>query len=392
MAFDHLPEKILSKLDSGKALTVIGMMSGTSMDGIDVALIESDGKDFVKTLKAEEYPYKADFKVQIAKGLEEAIGLSSAKDRTPFLKDLETAITDLHAKAFHAFLTTHDLSPEDIDLIGFHGQTVLHRPQSGYTVQLGNGQQLANETKIAVIYDMRSNDMAHGGQGAPLVPVFHQAFSGNLPQEFQNRLPVVFVNIGGISNISFIGSDGELIAFDTGPGNALIDQWVQSEAGIPFDQNGAIASEGGLIVSIVERYLAESFFEQTIPKSLDRNDFKPLAPGAASLEDGARTLAHISAAAILKSCDHLPQTPMLWIICGGGRKNPAIMADLKSLAAEIGSRAILAEEAGLDGDSMEAEAWAYLAVRSVKGLPLTFPKTTGCKEPVTGGRLALPET
>jgi anhydro-N-acetylmuramic acid kinase len=297
-----------------------------------------------------------------------------------------------HAKAVKQFLVDANLTNLQIDVIGFHGQTVLHRPDQGYTIQLGDGQLLANETGIACVFDMRSNDMVHGGQGAPLVPVFHQALAATLPEPHKSKLPVAFVNIGGISNISYIGSNGELIAFDTGPGNALIDQWVQTEGGIPFDQGGAMAAEGGVIISIAEQYLAESFFEQTIPKSLDRNDFKPLASGSAPLEDGARTLAHISAAAIIKACDHLPEAPELWIICGGGRKNPAIMRDLKKLAAkENDAEVVAAEEVGLNGDSMEAEAWAYLAVRSLKNIPLTFPMTTGCNEEVSGGKLVLPK-
>ena len=370
----------------------MGLMSGTSMDGIDVAILRTDGERIVEALFAAEYAYDAGFKAELEAGLDDAKTLASAKMRTQFLTSLEQEITQRHVFAVRRALQTFNLSAEQVDVIGFHGQTVLHRPKEGFTVQLGLGQVLAEETGISVVYDMRSNDMAHGGQGAPLVPVFHQALAAGLDDGNGSRLPVAFVNIGGISNITYIGKSGELIAFDTGPGNALIDQWMQLEAGISYDQGGAIASEGGVIIRIAERYLAESFFEQTIPKSLDRNDFRPLQRGEASLEDGARTLAHVSAAAILKACDHLPEPPRLWIICGGGRKNAAIMADLKQLAREKnGAEVILAEEADLDGDSMEAEAWAYLAIRAVKNLPLTFPMTTGCKVPVSGGRLVFPQ-
>jgi len=381
-------------ISTNKIMTVIGMMSGTSMDGVDVAVLRTDGHGRVEKLFAAEYAYDPAFKAKLEQGLEDAAHLTREAPRNENLIALEKEITQHHIAAVRQVLKTLNLTSDRIDLIGFHGQTVLHRPNDGFTVQLGDGQKLADETGISVVYDMRSNDMSNGGQGAPLVPVFHQALARTiherLPQNLKSLLPVAFVNIGGISNISYVGSQSELIAFDTGPGNALIDQWVQSQAGIPFDQGGAIAAEGAVVSSIVDQYLDESFFEQTVPKSLDRNDFKPLTSGAASLEDGARTLAHVSAAAIIKSCDHLPESPKLWIICGGGRKNPKIMEDLKDLAkAKNGAAVILSEEAGLDGDSMEAEAWAYLAVRSLKDLPLTFPATTGCVKPVSGGRLAI---
>ena len=273
------------------------------------------------------------------------------------------------------------------DLIGFHGQTVLHRPAIGLTVQLGDGALLAKETGIAVVYDMRANDMKHGGQGAPLVPAYHAALARSLPREFADDFPIVFVNIGGISNITCVPRDGDPIAFDTGPGNTLIDQWVAREGGVPFDAGGAIASEGGVIRPVVEHYLANPFFERGGPKSLDRNDFTLHLVEGLELADGARTLAAVSAEAILKSADHLSERPKLWIVCGGGRKNPHIVGDLSAGAEREGAKVIVAEDVKLNGDSIEAEAWAYLAVRSARELPLTFPTTTGCRAPVTGGIL-----
>jgi anhydro-N-acetylmuramic acid kinase len=201
---------------------------------------------------------------------------------------------------------------------------------------------------------------------------------------------VVFVNIGGISNITFVPEAGDPVAFDTGPGNTLIDQWVSSRGGVPYDAGGAIASEGGVVDDIVRLYLDSPFFDRTGPKSLDRNDFTLDKAGSLELADGARTLAAVSAEAILKSAGHLPARPKLWIVCGGGRKNPHIVGDLRAGAKRLGSEVIVAEDAGLDGGATEAEAWAYLAVRSLKRLPLTFPATTGCREPVTGGALARP--
>jgi anhydro-N-acetylmuramic acid kinase len=198
---------------------------------------------------------------------------------------------------------------------------------------------------------------------------------------------VVFINIGGISNITWVPREGDPVAFDTGPGNALIDQWVSREGGIPFDAGGAIASEGGVIRAVVGRYLENPVFARPGPTSLDRNDFTLAEAEGLDLADGARTLAAVSAVAILKSAGHLPKPPKLWIVCGGGRKNPHIVGDLRAGAGKAGANVVTAEEAGLDGDATEAEAWAYLAVRAKRGLPLTFPTTTGCREPVSGGTL-----
>ena len=366
--------------------TAIGLMSGTSMDGIDVALVRTDGKDIVERGSMSFYPYTSSLQDKLKQTLLEAKSLTHRDERTDTLNEVETLITNLHIEAVKAFLLENKLDASQIDVLGFHGQTVLHRPDQTLTVQLGDGDVLAALTGIDVVYDMRAKDMENGGQGAPLVPVYHKALASSLPDDLKEKSPVVFVNIGGISNITYIGE--ELIAFDTGPGNTLIDQWVQSEAGIPYDQDGMIAAEGTVRDAFVSKYLENHYFEKPLPKSLDRNDFLPPKPGEINLEDGARTLAYISAAAILESVEHLPKVPKLWVICGGGRLNPHIMSDLKELAKSIKSQVIKAEEVGFDGDAMEAEAWGYLAVRSMKQLPLTFPKTTGCKEPVIGGILA----
>lgn len=366
--------------------TAIGLMSGTSMDGIDVALLKTDGLKKVERGAMAFFSYDVSTQNLIKQALDDAKALTQRDQRPGCLKKAEDTITRLHSEAVKEFLSSQNLNASDIDLIGFHGQTVLHRPDQALTVQLGNGRALAKESGIDTIHDMRANDMQFGGQGAPLVPVYHQALSEGLNEEFKRQSPIVFVNIGGISNITYVGD--ELIAFDTGPGNALIDQWVQSQAGIPYDQGGMIAAEGKLNQPMVEAYLSNGYFDKSLPKSLDRNDFLPPAPTKASVEDGARTLAHISAAAILKAVDHLPKPPGLWIIAGGGRHNPYIMQDLEKLALEQNAKVISAEEASLDGDAMEAECWAYLAVRSATGLPLTYPGTTGCSRPVSGGRYA----
>lgn len=370
----------------GRIRTAIGLMSGTSLDGIDVALVRTDGEGTVERGPAMGVAYDPAFRKRLQAALETAKAIGRRDERPGDLAAVERELTLRHAEAVRAFLDENGLTAATVDVIGFHGQTVLHRPDQALTVQLGDGALLAREAGIDVVYDMRANDMAEGGQGAPLIPVYHAALARNLPADC--AFPVVFVNIGGISNLTYVGADGAIVAFDSGPGNTLIDQWVEAQAGIPFDQGGMIACEGRVVASLAARYLDHPFFTATVRRSLDRNDFLPPAGGDATLEDGARTLAHVTAAAILTSAGHLPQPPRTYVVCGGGRLNRIIMADLADLAGGQGARVMAAEEAGLDGDSMEAEAWAYLAVRALEGLPLTFPGTTGVKAAVTGGVVA----
>lgn len=366
-------------------LTAIGLMSGTSMDGIDVAMLETDGEGMVVRRQSLSVPYDPAFRDRLKQGLEDAKAVKARGDRPGNLADLERDLTLRHADAVRSFLRENNVLLENVDVVGFHGQTVLHRPDEALTVQIGDGALLAREIGIPVVYDMRANDMAHGGQGAPLVPVYHAALARNLDNP---RWPVCFVNIGGISNLTWVGADGAIVAFDSGPGNTLIDQWVEAHAGIPFDQGGRIASEGRVLPALADRYLASPFFTDMKRRSLDRNDFLPPEGDDAELSDGARTLAYVTAAAIFKSAGHLEAMPKTFVICGGGRRNDTVMKDLKALARRNGAALLTAEQAGFDGDAMEAEAWAYLAVRSLKGLPLTFPGTTGVKEPVSGGVFA----
>lgn len=369
-------------------LRAIGLMSGTSMDGIDVAAIATDGETVVERGPSDFVPYESVFRARIAASLEVAKSIVKREERPGDLAALERDITMRHGAAVAAFLAKVAAAWRMPDVIGFHGQTILHRPERALTVQLGDGALLAREIGVDVIYDMRADDMAANGQGAPLAPAYHTALARSLPSPQSGNFPMVFVNIGGISNVTFVPATGDPVAFDSGPGNALIDQWVAREAGVPFDADGAIASEGRLSRAVIDRYIDAPFFTKSGPKSLDRNDFTLNHVEGMDLADGARTLAAISAEAILKSAEHMPGPPKLWIICGGGRKNPHIFNYLRNAARARNSDVVLAEDVGLNGDSMEAEAWAHLAVRSVKRLPLTFPTTTGCREPVTGGARA----
>ncbi len=256
------------------ALCAIGLMSGTSMDGIDLAMLRTDGKDFVERGPSFFVAYEAAFRRRIEAALQEAKRIERRAERPGDLAALEQELTERHAEAVKSFLASGEAGawgrPE---VVGFHGQTVLHRPHAGLTVQLGDGRLLASLTGLPVVYDMRANDMAHGGQGAPLVPAYHAALARMLPGTLARKYPVVFVNIGGISNITYVPQTGDPVAFDTGPGNALIDQWVLREGGVPFDADGAIASEGSVVEAIVARYLEKPFFDRPGPLSLVRNDF-----------------------------------------------------------------------------------------------------------------------
>lgn len=358
------------------------------MDGIDLAMIETDGETVQARGPSRFVAYDAAFRRRLEASLETAKAIRRRDDRPADLAAIERDVTLRHAEAVMALLADASETWRHPEVVGFHGQTVLHRPLEGLTVQLGDGSLLAGEIGRRVVYDMRANDMIFGGQGAPLVPAYHAALARSLPTRLAGQWPIVFVNIGGISNITFVPETGDPVGFDTGPGNALIDQWVAREGGVPFDAGGAIASEGGVVQAVVGRYLEKPFFGRSGPKSLDRNDFTLAEAAGLGLADGARTLAAISAQAILRSVEHLPQPPKLWIICGGGRRNPHIVADLRAGAGD--SEVLVAEDVALDGDQTEAEAWAFLAVRALRGLPLTWPTTTGCREAVSGGVVALP--
>ncbi|MCY0147226.1 anhydro-N-acetylmuramic acid kinase [Hoeflea sp. G2-23] len=371
----------------GDLKRAIGLMSGTSMDGIDLAMLDTDGDAVVDRGASSFTAFDADFRKRLTAALETAKAITEREERPGELAEIEIELTDRHAEAVEAFMARESLNRDDIDVIGFHGQTMLHRPRQALTVQLGLGARLAERLGIDVVYDLRARDMTMGGQGAPLVPAYHRALAAGLSGEWAELRPVVFVNIGGISNITYIGSDDVLLAFDSGPGNALIDQWVTRHAGVPYDSGGAIASEGRVLSSLANQYLSSPFFTAKQRISLDRNDFLPPEDGQAELEDGARTLAFVTAAAIAKAQAHLPEKLKLWILTGGGRHNRMIVEDL-TVATRHSGQVIVAEQAGLNGDSMEAEAWAWLAVRSLRGLPLTYPGTTGVSEPATGGVLA----
>jgi anhydro-N-acetylmuramic acid kinase len=365
-------------------MRALGLMSGTSMDGIAVALIDTDGDLQVVRGASMTFPYNSDQRAAIVDAMAQASGCRSRDERPGMMAATEKLLTELHAAAVSAFLRKQGTPKSSIEVIGFHGQTVLHRPDSKLTMQLGDGALLAELTVLPVVYDLRARDVSSGGQGAPLVPVYHRALMATRPER-----PLAIVNIGGVANVTWIGRNGTLLAFDTGPGNALIDDWMRKRAGVAFDEDGAVAAEGHVNEDVLRFCLSHSFFSKPPPKSLDRNAFIWDVVDWMTLEDGAATLTAFTADAIAKAREHMPEQPALWIICGGGRKNKTLMS---ALAGRVENLVVPAEAAGLDGDAVEAEAWAYLAVRSLKGLPITYPGTTGVPEPLTGGLLARPVT
>jgi anhydro-N-acetylmuramic acid kinase len=363
-----------------KPLCALGLMSGTSMDGIDVAMITTDGEDAVTRGPGVTFPYPPEFRTRLRTALTEAATLTARDQRPGSLAATERELNKRHAEAVERFITQFGVARDSIDLIGLHGQTVLHRPADRLTVQLGDGPLLAQLTGIDVVYDLRAADVAAGGQGAPMVPVYHRALASLLPER-----PVAFLNLGGVANITWVGADGRLIAFDTGPGNAPIDDFVRARTGQPYDDGGQLAASGEADGAVVAGFLRQPYFREPPPKSLDRNAFAIDLSPSMSTADGAATLAMCAAMAVAQGTAWLPAPPALWLVSGGGRHNRGLM---QALEAALNAKLLPAEEVGLDGDSIEAEAWAYLAVRSLRGLALSFPMTTGAPTPMTGGLLA----
>ena len=360
----------------------LGMMSGTSLDGIDIAWIETDGETLQALGPARTYAYTAEERALLAAALADARGLATREERPGRLGAAEDLVTKRHLEAAGAFFAETGTDPRSIDVVGFHGQTVLHDPTRRLTVQIGDGDALASQLGIDVIWDMRAADVAASGQGAPLAPAYHAA----IIKRSGMALPAAVVNIGGVANVTLIGPDGGLTAFDTGPGNALVDDWTFRRTGQAYDADGALARSGQACEVAIARLLDHPYFGAPLPKSLDRNAFSLAPVDGLSAEDGAATLVAFTARTIAMGLFLTQAQPSACFVSGGGRRNPAIMAALAETLPR--TRIAAVEEIGLDGDAIEAQAFAYLAVRSLQGLPLSYPSTTGVAEPMRGGRLA----
>lgn len=455
-------------------MLAIGLMSGTSLDGVDGALIETDGvrceQFFAHTFIPYSPEFKAAFKPHLGRvpdlcGETDSVipagpriqsdksknrhceegssptwqsrkinfktgsprslvrelamttkeNLYSSKEEYPnTLPALIHHLTHIHAQVVENLLKEANLTPGQIDVIGFHGQTVYHQPpqegQNGQTFQVGDGQLLADLTGIPVVCQFRQNDMAHGGQGAPLVPVFHQALVADLPK------PVAILNIGGVANVTYVGegphllnnrlgegshplnnrlgnNQDDLLGFDTGPGNGLIDDWMRLHNGQDYDADGAVASQGKSSEEVLQIWMTHPYFQKPIPKSLDRDQFRSWCFDNAlfqslCFEDQIASLSTLTALTIAKSREHMSTSPLAWYVAGGGARNPFIIKCLEKYLAPAEVK--LAESIGFNGDMLEAQAFAYLAVRSLKGLPLTYPTTTGVDTPRSGGVLVRP--
>jgi anhydro-N-acetylmuramic acid kinase len=364
--------------------SVIGLMSGTSMDGIDVAHLLTDGEAAIEWGGARTYPYSDADRSCLAEAMAAARGVSRRDERPPALARAEALVTTRHGEAMEQFCRDERLRLADIDLVGFHGQTVLHDPAQRLTMQLGDGQALAGRLGTPVAWDFRAADMAAGGQGAPLAPAFHRA----LARKLTLPLPVVFLNIGGVANATWVGPGDSLIAFDTGPGNALLDDWVRRATGAAYDSEGRLAALGHVDGEALHAMMRHGYFAKPPPKSLDRNAFTLDPVAGMRAEKGAATLLAFTVDSIVAARTHFPMPAALWIACGGGRHNATLLRQLGEALAQYGEDLLTAEGAGLDGDALEAQAFAYLAVRACSGTPITFPGTTGVPAPLTGGRIA----
>ena len=365
-------------------LTTIGLMSGTSLDGVDVAMIETDGKR-VKSIGPSGYrPYTEPERRLLRQALTEAVHLSQRDARPGILRETERVVTVAHAEAVASFIAHNGITCEDIDVVGFHGQTVLHRPAERMTVQIGDGAALAKAIHIPVMHDFRAADVEAGGQGAPFVPVYHRALAQSLGREG----PMAVLNIGGVSNITYIDGGDTLIACDTGPGNALLDDFMYRVTAQRFDCDGRMAAQGTADEAWIRQALSHPFFALPPPKSLDRNHFASLMLRDMPPADGAATLTAFTAAAIAQVVALLPKPPESWIVAGGGARNFTLLRMLRERLSPAKVEA--ADALGWSTDAMEAQAFGFLAARGLKGLPLSYPATTGVPIPMTGGVIARP--
>jgi anhydro-N-acetylmuramic acid kinase len=357
----------------------IGLMSGTSLDGVDAAWLDTDGVTVTAFGPTLTIPYDADLRSDLRTILDLAPTLAP---EDPRLASAVARLTDYHARAVEAL-------GRSADLIGFHGQTILHQPpilhqpRHGRTWQIGDADALAHRLGVPVAYDFRSADVAAGGQGAPFVPVYHGALAADLPR------PLAVLNIGGVANVTWIGDDGALIAFDTGPGNGPLDDWVFQHTGQAFDAEGALARAGQVSGDVLGRLMSHPYFGLPAPKSLDRLDFsRTLAESGLSRlspADGAATLARFTVASIAAAS--FPEKPRRWLVCGGGRLNPVLMEGLRDAVA-VAVEPV--EAVGWNGDALEAQCFGFLAARVIAGLPLSYPATTGVPKALAGGRIAHP--
>ena len=365
-----------------KLITAIGLMSGTSCDGIDASIIKSDGEDRLELIGDYFLPYAEKTRIRIRKLKEKVDRVLELEIKKKEIVDLENEITVLHSKAINLILEKLKIDKSEIDLVGLHGHTIFHSFEDKKTKQLGNGKVLSKLSKLSVIYNFRKNDLKNGGQGAPMVPIFHKLLQNKL----DIKMPVVFVNIGGISNLTYLDKNEEIISFDSGPGNFLIDKLLQLKSNdkIQFDKNGEIAFKGKADKKMLDIYLSNPYYNSLPPKSLDVKDFDVNLVRDINLENAVTTLSELTSLTIVEALNFFPNKPQNIILCGGGRKNKYIYEQIKK---KSNISTINIDEYKINGDFVESQAFAYLAIRSFFKKPISFTKTTGVSKPMTGGRL-----
>lgn len=360
-----------------KPLRALGAMSGTSLDGVDAAVVDTDGHRIFGFGDTAYRPYSDDERAVLRAALGQWTG------------DAVVAAARVVDAAHQDVLAGFD----GIDLIGFHGQTLAHAPRQQGTLQVGDGSALAEHLNVPVVWDFRSTDVEMGGEGAPLAPFFHFACA----KWINASAPVAFVNLGGVGNLTFVDPSfdapqdaGALLAFDTGPANAPVNDLMQARLGVPYDADGATAAKGRVEQGALELFLAEPYFSRMPPKSLDRNDFSEMITLVNELSDAdaAATLTAMCAAGVMQAMQHCPSPPARVLVTGGGRHNPVLM---EMLNVSLDCPAVPVEEVGLNGDMLEAQAFAYLAVRVARGLPTSCPGTTGVRAAVGGGTISAPD-
>ena len=377
----------------GKIYTAMGLMSGTSSDGIDVSIIESDGNEEYSSILDRYFEYDSELIRKLLKIRSKISNINALNTHIDEIKALEREITLLHVKAVN---DTLKISKSPVDLIGFHGQTIFHEPKKKITKQLGDGKLLSQLTKKKVVYNFRQNDLENGGQGAPLTPIFHNALANKINKKFNLKFPINILNIGGIANITTttdwkdLWHKNKIYAYDIGPGNCLIDDWIRKNSKKNFDHEGLIARSGKIDELILNQAIENFTENSSYEKSLDIKDFDIFFLKGLSLENGAATITDFTAKLIAEGMEYVNQKKHSelnrWLVCGGGRKNEFLLEKIRN---NFKKKLLLEpiDTYGIDGDFIESQAFAFLAIRSLEGMPISFPSTTRCKDSTIGGEI-----
>ena len=373
-----------------KLYTAIGLMSGTSMDGVDLSIINSDGYHEFSNILDNYYEYDKKLKDQLLRVRDLVLTKEDLLQNSEKLREIERNLTLFHAEAVKQSLKKYK---DRIDLVGFHGQTILHNPQEKITIQLGDGKLLSQIIKKKVIYDFRQADIQNNGQGAPLTPIFHYILSKQINLNSNIEFPIGFLNIGGIANVTKVNNNSDnfqnnLFAFDVGPGNCLIDEWVRNNSKKKFDENGELA-KSGKVDSLVLNQAIDNFNINSYSQSLDIKNFDVSFARGLSLENGCATITNFTAYLIAQGLKYISEkNSITFLVCGGGRKNSNLINSIKNYLSDVNNINLdIIDNYNLDGDYIESQAFAFLAIRSFLNLPISFSSTTGCDEFSVGGKL-----